>query len=116
MNRNHEMFISDILESMNKIERYISGLSLESFKKNELIIDAVVRNFEIIGEAAKNIPEDIRNTHSEIPWKKMIGLRNYTAHEYFGIDLAILWDIAKINIPETKPQILSLAGQLKSKK
>ena len=71
-------------------------------------MDAVIRNLEIIGEAAKNIPMRIRDKYPEVPWKRMIGLRNIVVHEYFGIDTHIIWRIAIYNIPETKPSILSM--------
>jgi len=70
-----------------------------------MIVDAVIRNLEIIGEAAKNIPNEICEQYTEIPWKKMIGLRNIATHAYFGIDLEIIWEIITKNLPETKGQI-----------
>ena len=69
------------------------------------MVDAVIRNLEIIGEAAKNIPGEVREKHPEIFWKRMIGLRNITIHEYFGVDLNIIWEIISKNLPETKPKI-----------
>ncbi len=103
--RNQKLVIEDILESINKIERYIENLKYKDFEKNELVIDAVIRNLEIIGEASKNISDDIRNEYKNIPWKRMIGLRNITTHEYFGIDLSIIWEIITVNLPETKSKI-----------
>ncbi len=83
--RTYRLYIEDILASMNKIEKCISGLTYDAFEKNEMVVDAVIRNLEIIGEAAKNIPEEIREKHSEIPWKRMMGLRNIMIHDYFGL-------------------------------
>lgn len=103
--RKYKHFIEDILESMEKIQRYIKSLDYKEFKNNELIVDAVIRNIEIIGEASKNIPDDIRGKYPDIPWRRMIGLRNITAHEYFGVDLNIIWEIITANLPETKPKI-----------
>jgi uncharacterized protein with HEPN domain len=71
-----------------------------------MLIDAVIRNLEIIGEAARNVPEEIKNNYNEIPWKKMIGLRNMLIHEYFGVDESIVWERIKTNLPEVKPNIL----------
>lgn len=106
MKRNsYKLFVEDILESMNKIERYTKGSTYDKFEKNELVVDAVIRNLEIIGEAAKNIPDEVREKHQEISWKRMIGLRNITIHEYFGVDLNIIWQIISKNLPETKPKI-----------
>lgn len=111
MTRNFRMFLSDIVVSMNKIENYVAGLTFESFEKNDLIVDAVVRNFQIIGEASRNLPDDIKAKYPLIPWKKMINLRNYIAHEYFGIDISIIWNIVTINIPETKPLVIAMLEQ-----
>jgi len=89
-NRTYKMFVEDIFESINKIEKYIEGLSYEKFNENEMIIDAVVRNFEIIGEAASKIPKEICGKDNDIPWKEMKGLRNMVSHEYFGVDKSII--------------------------
>lgn len=106
--RNCTIYIEDILESMDKIERYTKGLDFESFSANDMVVDAVLRNLEIIGEASRNIPEDIREKYPDIPWKRMIGLRNIAIHEYFGIDLGIIWEIISRNLPETKPKIKTM--------
>lgn len=83
--------IQDILKAIDKIERYLDKMKLVQFKKNDLVIDAVVRNFEIIGEASKNIPASIRHGHPDIPWIQMAGMRNILIHEYFGVDLETVW-------------------------
>jgi uncharacterized protein with HEPN domain len=93
---------------MDKIERYIKGLTYETFVKNEMIVDAGIRNLEIIGEASKNIPEDVRKKYPDMPWRRMIGLRNITIHEYFGVDLGIIWEIITRNLPETRPKIAAM--------
>lgn len=103
--RNYKMFIEDILGSIKKIESYIKGLSYEQFIKEGMMVDAVIRNLEIIGEAAKNIPDKTREENPEIPWNKMIGLRNIATHAYFGVDLEIIWKIITENLPKTKNQI-----------
>ncbi|MBU1121441.1 MAG: DUF86 domain-containing protein [Candidatus Omnitrophica bacterium] len=105
MKRNYKLFIEDILAAMNKIAEYVKSLSCEDFAKNEMAQDAVIRKIEIIGEAAGNVPEDIKVKYQNIPWKKMVGLRNITIHEYFGVDLDIVWEIVTKNIPETKEDI-----------
>lgn len=78
------------------------------FNKNELVIDAVVRNFEIIGEASKNIPPSVQHAYPDIPWKEMKGMRDILIHEYFGVDMKILWHATKKNIPALQKQLESL--------
>jgi len=99
------LFLEDILSSIQKIEDYIGGISFEDFQNDTRTVDAVLRNLEIVGEASKNIPSEIREGHPDIPWGRMTGLRNIVSHEYFGIDLSIIWQIITVNLPETKPLI-----------
>ena len=84
-NRDYRMFLEDILQSIAKIQNYISGFSYDDFIQNGLVFDAVIRNLEVFGEATRHIPEDIKNTYNEIPWRRMSGLRNILIHEYFGL-------------------------------
>jgi len=98
--RNYNLYLEDMLTSMLRIEEYIGELSFSEFKMNYLIVDAIIRNFEIIGEASKNVPTKIKQKYPEIPWKKMYGLRNLIAHEYFGIDYEMIWEISKNNLPQ----------------
>ncbi len=100
MSRHFDFYLEDILKSMRRITEYIEGKRFVDFKKDYMLVDAVVRNFEIIGEASNNIPSTIQNKYPEIPWKKMYGLRNLMTHEYFGIDYEMLWEIASVNLPE----------------
>ena len=88
--RSLKLLVDDIWESIEKIERYITGMSPENFQNDEKTTDAVVRNLEIIGEAAGRLPKDFTNQHSEIEWTKITGLRNRIVHEYFGVDLEII--------------------------
>jgi len=111
-NRTHKLFIEDMLEAMTKIERYIKAMDYNAFSQNTLVIDAVVRNLEVIGEAATNIPENIRDSYLNIPWRRMVGLRNIVIHEYFGIDLKIIWEIVSRNLPETKPGLIAMLNDL----
>lgn len=113
MKRSYTLFMEDILDSIGKIERYVKGFSYEKFVEDELVFDAVIRNLEIIGEAAKNIPEEIRKKHVDIPWNRMIGLRNIVTHGYFGIDLGIIWEIITRNLPETKPFVVEMIKKSK---
>lgn len=100
--------IQDILKSIQKIEIYVEGMTASQFKKNELVIDAVVRNLEIIGEASKNIPLSTRRLYPDIPWDQMNGMRNILIHEYFGVDVITVWHTTKIHLPILKKQLESI--------
>jgi len=100
--RDWRLFVTDILKSINKIERYVESITFEQFIGDDMRRDAVVRNLEIIGEAANQIPEEIQERYSDIPWKSIIGFRNRLAHGYFVIDYKIVWEIVKNDIPLMK--------------
>lgn len=103
--RNINLYLDDIRDSIKKIDDFTSGLSFEKFRKADLIIDAVVRNMEIIGEAAKNIPDSVKSKNKSIPWNEISGMRNRIVHEYFNVDVEILWKAVQEDIPELKKQI-----------
>ena len=107
--RDYKLYLDDISQAIKKIEKYTKGMSSKELKKDDLVIDAVVRNLEIIGEAVKNIPSRIKDKHPDVEWKKISGLRDILAHEYFGIDLEILWDIVKNKLPDFKKEIFRLS-------
>ncbi|MFA5271021.1 MAG: DUF86 domain-containing protein [Candidatus Omnitrophota bacterium] len=89
--RTSKLYLKDILDSIKNIQSYTKKLNFNEFSQKKIVIDAVIRNFEIIGEAAKNIPNDIKSSHRGIPWKEMAGMRDKIIHEYFGVDLDIVW-------------------------
>lgn len=93
MSRKIELYLFDIVNSIDKIKRYTEEITYEELVTNELIFDAVVFNLQIIGEAVKNIPQDIRDMYPQIEWRKIAGLRDIIAHAYFTIDSQIVWDI-----------------------
>lgn len=103
--------IADILNAIDKIEHYTHGMTLAQFRKNELVIDAVIRNFEIIGEASKSIPDTVQNSFPEIPWKQMSGMRNLLIHEYFGVDIDTVWHTAKKQLPLLKFNLSKITEQ-----
>jgi uncharacterized protein with HEPN domain len=103
--RSYIMYLEDILTSMNRISEYIEGLNFISFKRDYKTVDAVIRNFEIIGEASKKLPHSIKEKYTEIPWSEMYLLRNKVSHEYFGVDYEIIWDLASNYIPDNGKQI-----------
>ncbi len=97
--REPNLLVEDIIESGKKILEYTSNLSFEDFIKDEKTIDAVVRNFEIIGEAANRLPDNFKDNHPEIDWQRIRGFRNRIVHDYFGIDFAIVWNIKNSFLP-----------------
>lgn len=103
--RESTLYLQDILISIVKIEGYIKGLSREAFYNNEQVLDAVVRNLEIIGEAANNVPKEILIKYPNIPWSDMVSMRNKILHEYFGVDEEIVWKTITEDLPELKIQI-----------
>ena len=90
---------------MRKIQRYVAGLDHDTFIKDDKTIDSVVRNLEIIGEAANRLPGDFRAQHHEIEWRKIIGLRNRIVHDYFNIDVEIVWEIIQKDLPNLKSKL-----------
>lgn len=103
-----EIFLKHIFESIEEIEKNIHGMSETKFSDAITIQDAVVRRLEIIGEAVRNIPDSYRKKHAKIPWKKIAGLRDVLIHEYFGVDMGLVWKIANKEIPKLKKQIENL--------
>ena len=106
--KNPKVFLKHILESIEWIEKDIFGLAEDQFMENVPIQDAVVRRFEIIGEAVRNLPEDYKEAHSDIEWNKAMGMRNILTHGYFGVDFKVVWDTAIQTLPGFKKQIENL--------
>jgi uncharacterized protein with HEPN domain len=109
VSRSYRLFLRDMWEASEKILRYTRGLDLDGFVRNELVYDAVLRNLEVLGEAAKKVPEDVRNRYPWVEWRAIAGLRDVLAHAYFALDDATLWDIVAQKVPalaEAHRQIL----------
>lgn len=106
--------VEDILDSSRKIQRYTSGMTFEAFAGNELVIDGVTRNFEIIGEAARNIPIDTTVLYPDIPWSRMIGMRNVMIHNYTGVSLRTVWDTVQIALPTLIQQLEELLSEMRN--
>ena len=109
--RDVALLLEDIVAAIGKIERYTAGLGREAFLADEKTIDAVVRNLEIIGEAARTVPDDFAAAHPEVPWMRIAGLRNRIVHDYFGLDLEIIWQILQVDLPQLKSQLPTSRGE-----
>jgi uncharacterized protein with HEPN domain len=105
------LLLNDIRQSIDRIEQYIKNLSFDAFSDDQKSVDAVVRNLEIIGEAANRLPDEFKEKYSEIEWHKVVGLRHRIVHEYFGIDLEIIWQILKKDLPELKSKIMQIMSE-----
>lgn len=107
--RSPNLLIADILESAQKIVTYTAGQTYDEFVADSKTGDAVVRNFEIIGEAANRLPEDFKDRHKEVDWHRIRGFRNRIVHDYFGIDYAIVWQIKENFLPGLMEQMRALS-------
>ena len=109
MPRDIDLYLCDILDAIENIHDYTSGFTYNDFISNRMCVDAVIKNFLIIGEAVKKIPADIQSGHSSVDWKNIAGLRDVLVHAYFRIDDEILWDIIQNKLEDLKFEVLKIA-------
>lgn len=112
MPRDSKVYLEDILAAARKVRTYTAGMTRERFSADEKTIDAVVRNLEVIGEAARSVPEVVRQKAEGIDWRKIVGLRDVLIHQYFGLDLEILWDIVSTKLPDLEKSVVNLLQEL----
>lgn len=96
--RDWRLYADDIIESCGKVRRYLAGMDYEAFVADERTRDAVIRNIEVIGEAAKNLPDEVIARAPEVEWRKVRGMRDVIVHGYFGLDMKVVWDTAKTKL------------------
>lgn len=99
-------YLRDILDSINKVEQFTEGMDFEQFSSDTKTVYAVIRALEIMGEATRNIPNPVRQRHTTVPWREMVGIRNKLIHEYFGVNLEVVWETVEQDIPRLKPMVV----------
>lgn len=112
MRKDYGDYLADILTAIKEIEEFIQHTDFRSFSNDRKTVNAVIRSLEIMGEAAKRIPETLRERHSDIPWKRIAGMRDKLIHEYAGVDLEIIWGVIKEELPPLKPKIAEVLQRL----
>lgn len=112
MQKQYKIYFEDILAASEKIEAYIKGLNYEDFTKNSLVIDGVIRNLAIIGEAVKSIPSEIKKKYTDIEWKKVAGLRDIIVHKYSEVNTKIIWDIIEHKLPELRKLVKKILEEI----
>jgi uncharacterized protein with HEPN domain len=109
--RKERLYLLDIVEACEKLLRYTQGVTFDQFVRDDILFDATVHNLQIIGEAVRSLPEEIRSLRPEIEWKRIVGLRHLLVHHYFGVDAEIVWDLAL----NQSPQLLEAAKDILAK-
>jgi len=112
MTRQYKLFIQDILDAINDIDEFIGDMDFNTFSEDDKTKSAVVWKINVIGEATKNIPQTMREKYKDVPWKYMARIRDKIAHFYFGVDYEIVWEVIKKRLPEIKPLIEQILGDL----
>jgi len=106
--RDQTLYLKDILAAIESIEQFVAGMSFEAFQTDDKTLSAVVRKLEIIGEATKRVPDEVRLSHPSIPWREMAGMRDKLIHFYFGVDHQLVWKTVKERLPSIKPDIIRI--------
>jgi uncharacterized protein with HEPN domain len=112
ISKDYRDYVQDVLDAIADINDFVGTMSFEEFVKDKKTVNAVLRSIEIMGEAAKNIPQPIRSKYPGVPWKKMAGTRDKLIHEYSGVDLEIIWNLIKYELVSIRPEILKIMDGL----
>jgi uncharacterized protein with HEPN domain len=116
MSKDARILIGHVLDSINLIQGYARNLTKKDFQASHQAQDSIIRRLEIIGEAVRNLPDDLKDKHPEIPWRQIAGMRNVLIHEYFGVDLDLTWKTVERDLPTLKNQITKILNELPKKK
>ncbi len=111
--RDLSLYISDILRAIDLIGEFVTGMDFNTFSADEKTKSAVVMQLHIMGEAAKHVPEELRQSYPDVPWKQLAGMRDRLSHGYFEIDYAIVWQVVESDLPELRPTIQSILTDMK---
>lgn len=111
--RGQRLYLADIIESINAIESFVAGMDHDSFAADRKTVSATVRELEIIGEAVKNVSDNIKSRHPDVLWQEIKAFRNMITHEYFGVDIRIVWDVVQNELGTLKAQVARILTELK---
>jgi uncharacterized protein with HEPN domain len=109
--RDRKLYLKDIVAAIDSIEQFVAGMDLNAFRADDKTTSAVMRKLEIIGEATKQIPDEMRQNHPDIPWKEMAGMRDKLIHFYVGVDYQLVWRAIKQRLPQIKPELQKMLEQ-----
>jgi len=109
--RDIRLYLEEILAAIESIESFVSGIDLAAFQADDKTLSATIMKLDVIGEAARQVPEAFRQLHPEVPWKDMVDMRNVLIHVYFGVKVPLVWDTVTKDLPKLKPQIRSILDE-----